>query len=421
MHSNQQQLTPRQKYYPWVVMAACCLYMAGTIGVGTNCTGIFLRPVADSLGVGIGTVSYYSIILSVVNAGMAPWVGRLIGRVDIRRLMTLGTLFIGGGHLLMSAASNLLFIYAGGALVGAGISMGTFMAVTVILNNWFFKNNGLVMGITLSTSSLVGIVANPAVNRVIELWGWRTAYLGMGVLILCAIPVIWCFIRMYPDQKGAVAWGSGTVPEEKPAAAPDPAQPAGDGVSLRSPALWAVLAFVFVLPFANNHVSYFQNVALSCGFSAALGASMISASLAGEFAGKLGIGWLSDRVGIHAALGIVMVMGGAGLAGLFFLGNMPAWFALLCALLYGPMQAVGTVGYPQMIREIFGSRHYPRVYPYMSIASTVSSSLVYPCYGFVYDATGSFVPTYAAALAGLGAALALLAFCSRMARRHRQA
>ena len=252
MRIDPKTLTKKQKLYPWVVMAACCLYMAGGIGIGTNCTGVFMRPVADALGVGIGSVSIYSIVLSIVNALMAPWVGRAIGRIDIRKLMTAGTALIGGAFLLLSMTQNLLFVYAGGALVGAGVSMGTFMAITVIINNWFIKNNGLVMGITMSTSSLVGIVANPAVNWVIEHFGWRIAYAGMGVLILCTIPLVWIFIRMYPDQKGTIAWGEEELPEPEVQTTITHHKPMEEQkIDLRHPALLSILAFVFVLPLSG--------------------------------------------------------------------------------------------------------------------------------------------------------------------------
>jgi len=406
----------RTKYYPWVVMAACCLYMAGGIGIGTNCTGVFMRPVADSLGVGIGSMSLYGIVLNLVNAALAPWVGRAFGRIDIRKLMTVGTILIGGAFLLLSMSTNLLFIYAGGALVGAGVSMGTFMAITIIINNWFVKNNGLVMGITMSTSSLVGIIANPTVNYVIERFGWRIAYAGMGVLILLTLPLIWCFISMYPEQKGARAWGSEELHEEGGTYASQTGD-APVSIDMRSPALISILVFVFMLPFANSHAGYFQNVALSCGFSAALGASMISASLAGEFIGKLGIGWLTDRFGVNRALAMVMTMGGLGLAGLFFLEGSPAWYPLACALIYGPMQAVGTIGYPQIIRQNFGARYYPLIYPYMSIAGTISSSLASPAYGYIYDLSGSFMPTFAIALFGLALSMAMLAVCVKTSHK----
>lgn len=406
----------RKKYYPWVVMAACCLYMAGGIGIGTNCTGVFMRPVADSLGVGIGSMSFYGIVLNLVNAALAPWVGRAFGRIDIRKLMTIGTVLIGGAFLLLSMSRNLLFIYAGGALVGAGVSMGTFMAITVIINNWFIKNNGLVMGITMSTSSLVGIIANPTVNFIIERFGWRIAYAGMGVLILLTLPLVWIFISMYPEQKGCKPWGSEEMSSNE-GTYTSSSDDSPLSIDMRSPALISILVLVFMLPFANSHAGYFQNVALSCGFSAAIGASMISASLAGEFIGKLGIGWLTDRLGVNLALAIVMTMGGLGLAGLFFLEGSPAWYALACALIYGPMQAVGTIGYPQIIRHNFGSRYYPLIYPYLSIAGTISSSLASPAYGYIYDLSGSFRLTFAIALFGLALSMVMLVICNKTSHK----
>jgi len=134
----------------------------------------------------------------------------------------------------------------------------------------------------------------------------------------------------------------------------------------------------------------------------------VSAYMIGEFAGKLGLGWLGDKYGIDRAVTWVTLFGMVGLAGLFFAARFGPVYALGCALLFGPMTATGSVGLTMLINNTFGETLYPRYYPYMSIASTVAFAVGAPILGFMYDFLGSWEITFAAALIGLGASLILL-------------
>ena len=98
--------------------------------------------------------------------------------------------------------------------------MGSFMTITVIINNWFEKNRGLVTGITMSVSSLVGIIMNPVLNWVIENASWRVGCGLKGGIVLCTIPLVWLFIRLYPHEKGAAAWAPASACSVPSASAP---------------------------------------------------------------------------------------------------------------------------------------------------------------------------------------------------------
>lgn len=396
-------MTDRRKYYPWVVMAACCFYAGAIIGVGTNCNGIFMQPVADALGVGRGDVASYVTVMGIAAALFAPISGRLIGCVDVRKLMTSCACIMALSYFGLSRVTHLWQFCAFGALMGVGVALGSFMVLTVIVNNWFIKRAGTVIGIVFSSSSVVGVFANPLLNRVIRTEGWRFAYEVMAVVMLCTLPVIWALIRMYPSQKNSMAWGEGEgETRESAQEASDAPRPFRELV--RSRTFLLLLGMVAISSLVVNHTGHFQGIATTVGFTAEMGALMISAAQAGEFTGKLVIGWLSDRIGVRRAVLTVVSVGGLALLGLLFIHALPAPLALVCAYLYGPMTAVGTVGYSLIVKKLFGNRNYPLVYPYVSITSTVAFSVGFPAIGYVYDLTGSYAPTFLAALAGLALA-----------------
>lgn len=404
-----------KKNYPWVVMLVCCIYAGATIGIGTNCGGIFMPVMAEEFGVGLGVIASQMTLMSVAMAVGAIWVGRVINRMDIRVLMTLSAALIGLGFISQSFVRDLWQYYLTGILLGFGFSMGSFMTITVIMNNWFVKNRGAVIGVTLSVSSVVGIIMNPLLNSMIESRGWRLAVALKGGLLLLTIPLVWLFIRMHPREKGTVPWGAeDEEPEEKigeASAAPAPSDPPRH---FRPAPVLMMVVFAFVFTICMNHSGHLQNIAASAGFSSNIGAMMVSAYLAGEFAGKLCIGWLNDKYGINRAVFLVVAVGMLGIAGLFFVEELGPNFGLLCALLFGPMTATTSVGFTLIANNTFGPELYPRYYPYMSIASTVAFSIGSPIIGFMYDLSGTWALSYGIVLGGLVLALALLKLSTGM-------
>lgn len=405
----------RHKYYPWVIMLVCCVYAGATIGIGTNCGSIFMPVMAEEFGVGLGVVSSQMTLMCVAMALGSLWVGRVINKIDIRRLMTLSALLTGIGFISQSFVQNLWQYYLTGILLGFGVSMGSFMTITVIMNNWFEKNRGAVIGVTLSISSVVGIVMNPVLNTIIENQGWRIAVALKGGLLLVTIPLVWLFIRMHPQEKGSAAWGAeeiapDTSVENASAASLAPEEPK----TFRLAPLLMMVVFAFVFTICMNHSGHLQNIAASAGFSSNIGAMMVSAYLAGEFIGKLCIGWLNDKYGINRAVFAVVAIGMLGIVGLFFVERLGPNFGLLCGLLFGPMTATTSVGFTLIANNTFGPELYPRYYPYMSIASTVAFSIGSPVIGFMYDFTGTWGLSYVMVLGGLVLALVLLTVSTKM-------
>lgn len=406
----------KKKYYPWVIMLVCCVYAGATIGIGTNCGSIFMPVMAEEFGVGLGVVSSQMTVMCIAMSIGSLWVGRVINRIDIRKLMTLSAFLTGISFIAQGFVQNLWQYYLTGILLGFGVSMGSFMTITVIMNNWFVKNRGAVIGVTLSVSSVVGIVMNPLLNSIIESQGWRIAVALKGGLLLLTIPLVWLFIRMYPHQKGSVAWGAEeisaeTAPEDRVS---DASSGAEEYKTFRLAPLLMMIIFVFIYTVCMNHSGHLQNIAASAGFSSNIGAMMVSAYLAGEFIGKLCIGWLNDKYGINRAVLMVVLIGMLGIVGLFFVEQLGPHFGLLCGLLFGPMTATTSVGFTLIANNTFGPELYPRYYPYMSIASTVAFSVGAPIIGFMYDFTGTWSLSYGIVLGGLALALVLLDVSTRM-------
>ena len=80
-------------HYAWLILLGVIL-IRGFAGGGINMTSsLFLSPVSSDLGIGIGNLSIYYSITSIVMVFWLPTAGKLINKYDIRLIAIAGGAF----------------------------------------------------------------------------------------------------------------------------------------------------------------------------------------------------------------------------------------------------------------------------------------------------------------------------------------
>ena len=97
----------KKPHYAWIILLGVIL-IRGFAGGGINSvSGLFLYPVSRDIGVGIGTLSIYLSITSIVMVLWLPLAGRLINRYDVRLVAAAGAVLQASfllGFLVLAAA-----------------------------------------------------------------------------------------------------------------------------------------------------------------------------------------------------------------------------------------------------------------------------------------------------------------------------
>lgn len=89
----------RKIHYAWIILIGIIL-IRGFAGGGLNtAAGLFLNPVSESLGIGIGQLSIYLSISSMVMMVWLPFVGKLTRKVDIKMLALIGAILHAGSFI----------------------------------------------------------------------------------------------------------------------------------------------------------------------------------------------------------------------------------------------------------------------------------------------------------------------------------
>ncbi len=375
-------------HYAWVILACCCVMMMVGIGIFNSCAGIFFMPVSKELGIGVGQLSLYITIQSLVSMFIMPFTGKLFNKVNIRVLLGGAFALLAVAFGAMSAAKAVWWFYICGALIGVACAFILYMPVPILINSWFKEKSGMAMGIAMAFAGVGAVIFNPIVNALVQSMGWRKGYIMTAVIgAVIVLPFVLFVVRSKPADKGLLPYGA----KEGAAAAAVAEQLEGVPASkaLKSTAFVMTALFAGVIIMGSGITSHIPGIAANYGFDTAIGATAASMLGVGVIIGKLLIGFFSDKLGPAKGIIVNLIAGCAGLVMVLFNGGSSI-------LLYGGVillgfgTCLGTVSPALVAKTAFGVRDYNVIYSYISTVSSLAGAISISLYGFVYDATSSY-------------------------------
>jgi len=130
----------------------------------------------------------------------APIAGLLVDKIGARKVLLPSIVALGLGTMSFAMMTPdprvFYFIFFVTAVLGTGTLPITW--TKAIVNN-FDRYRGLALGIALTGTGLYGFVATPSIQFMIDHFGWRTAYVSVGILpILFSLPIAYV---LFKDEK----------------------------------------------------------------------------------------------------------------------------------------------------------------------------------------------------------------------------
>ena len=367
-------------YYGWTVAAAAALVMFTASGVQAS-FGILLAAMERDLGWSRGQLSlaFTLYVITQTTASMAT--GRLTDRWGPQRVVLAGGALLATGVALLSIAHAPWQLYLFYSLVsGLGMS-GAYVPCTTAVVRWFLLRRGLALSFANLGSSL-GIFLLPlAMGAVVATLGWRTAYLGAGVIVFVIVFLASRFFLRDPESVGLAV----TVP-----ATGDFSEPAslrlGEAVRTRNFWLFAA-AFIAALSVGLIPVVHLPAlVTLDRGGSPAQGALAASLIGGGAIAGVLMAGPLSDRIGRRAVVLLAVAAEATAYLGWALEPGMVLLFSFIFGIFYGG----SIVLMPAMAGDLFGRAHVGTVFGVVFAGIGWAASLGVLGAGFGRDILGSY-------------------------------
>jgi len=335
----------------------------------------------------------------VVGPLFGFFAGMFIDRFGPRRLMLAGILVAGLALVGLGGTTTLFAFYAFYLMNAVGNVCGGPLPNQVLLSGWFDGGRGKAMGVAYLGIGVGGMLVPQMAHALEAAFGWRTALMTLGVLmVVIAFPAAY-FVR---DAATSARTAGGTrAAAEEAASGVAP----GMGAVLRRPAFYLLAIGSMVSIGAVGGTM--QNLKLYLTGDRGLGqgdaANVASLVLLGSLAGRLVMGWLADRwakkrvmllIYVIVAVSVPLVALAPGRGGL--------WSA---ALVFGLGLGGEYMIIPLMAAELFGLRLMGRVMGIVVTADSVAEAVVPMGVAALRDRSGSYAPgfTLLVALAVLGA------------------
>lgn len=179
-------------YYGWLILAALFIIYSITNGVILNTLPLFYPELIKDFGWTQDQVTRPAQLLFLMVAIISPLAGIYVDKINIKKMMLLGGVFILLGFFMFSRAQSLMYLIGAYLVFSVGITLAGIIPSMKIVTNWFYKNRGIAVGILLVGSSIGGAMFNPIAGHLITDMGWRSALLVLGLIsfVLIFIPLL---------------------------------------------------------------------------------------------------------------------------------------------------------------------------------------------------------------------------------------
>jgi sugar phosphate permease len=385
----------REPSYAWVVVGV--MFFAQAVALGVRGTiGLLVTPWETEFGWDRAAVSLTASLGFVVYGLAQAFSGRWADRTGPRVIFAASIALLGVGTMAVSSIVTLWQAYAiFGVLMMLGIGGASSPTSAVAVARWFTARRGLALGIVGAGSAAGQFVLVPVMATLIGAFGWRTAFLWLGIGILAvALPIIVLLLRDDPSQ------GAGRAS----AAAGGVGPPMALAEILRHANFWWLALSFFVcgvttsglidthfIPYAQDH--HVAAVTAATAFGLLSLVNMVFTTLSGA---------VSDRIGYTRLLGWIYAGRAVTLVFLVFARDPASLFVF--AVAFGIVDFSTVAPTTALATVIFGRRSAGTVFGLVALSHQIGSALGSYAGGLVHDVTGSYAGFILAGAALSGAA-----------------
>jgi MFS family permease len=358
--------------YAWGRVATS-LALATIGGIGLWSSVVVLPTIQDEFGVDRAGASlpYTATMVGFALGGVT--LGRLSDKFGIMVPLAFGTVMLAAGFVGAAfSGSYWQFVAIQALLIGMLGSSATFGPLVADVSLWFRRQRGIAVAIVASGNYLAGAIWPPALNAAVAHFGWRDAFIGIGVICLVTmLPLTVLLRRRAVHEAPATAGGAA-------------AQPVPPGY-LQGLLMFAGIACCVAMSMPQVHIVAYCG---DLGYGPARGTEMLSLMLAMGVVSRLASGFISDRIG-----GVGTLILGSALQCLSLIFYLP--FDGLVSLyvvsgLFGLSQGGIVPSYALIVRQYFPSRQAGVRVSLVLMSTVIGMAIGGWMSGEIFDLTGSY-------------------------------
>ena len=367
----------------WLIVAAC---FTATLVIGEtfHALGVFFKPLENELSSSRSLISsgYTTFMIGVAISSFVA--GRLVDKFNPRPILLVCATLAGGGIMLCSQIQNTehlrLFYFIAGLGVGA-----TWSVPGSTVQRWFHGRDraGLALAIVISGAGAGGLIFAPLANYLIIDYGWRQAYLILGIITFLLIFIPSFIIKSSPNKVSEFE-DHQLEPNFSPFSS-----------SWTTSKIATTLPFISITFLVCLGELTFQAIAVhlvphatDAGISAT--SSALALGLIGGISipGRLLSGILSEKIGCRKVMALSLCCTAMCLLLLLFLKSTSMLYCFV--FLYGIFTGMVMTAEVGIVGEFFGMRCLGGLLGISSSIAFVVAAFSPYMMGYVFDVTGSY-------------------------------
>lgn len=372
-------------YYGWIIAFSCFLVMAIIYAIIFNTGGLFVKYIANDLDISRSSVSFQMTIITLTFAVTSTIVAKVISKIGIKNTMIIGILTSSLGLIGYSYTKSITTFYIFAIMTGLGSGFATLVPINILISSWFEENSGFVTGIVFSATGIGGFLATQLINYIINIKGWRSAYLAVGILCLVIVlPIVSLLIKektIKPGNNSSKRKQSEIVDIDN----------SDDNLKeiIFNKGFIILLIGLFILNFISiGFMSHLPAHITDIGYNANFAATINSIFLVGLMIAKIIMGISLDKLGGKKT---------------FFIGSC-AFFITFCLCAFSKSKllcilfsltfpiglSLSTISVPFLTRDIFDKKYFDKILGILTFVGMVGGAIGAPFSGMIYDNFNSY-------------------------------
>lgn len=411
-----------KRHFHWIIIIIMMLETSVYGGLANNISSIYIIPVTSDLGISRSDYSLAISMRAMVLFLGTVFSGTVFRRFGVKKPVIAGLLTCCIGYGLLAICDTPVTIGLACALIGLGEAFIGTAAASRIVNSWFHRLQGSMLGLITACTGLGGGICSIALSAIIQSSGWRFSRILSAICLLCTGIIALLLIRDKPSQIGLRPYGEGYIPKQKKHHHEDAHWMGFSMQELRrKPTFYLAIATFFLAGVSiysafSTIAPHMQDQGMSASDAALLHGLMLIFLAVFKFA----CGSISDVIGPKWVSAICMGFGAVGLWLLPYVTTMTG--AIITILLYSVSVPMVLVMVSLVTYPLFGYRSHDASLGIFLAMPNLGSLIVVPIANTVYDKVGSYIPVFRCAsilsIVVLGMLLLLYVLTKRDQKRY---
>jgi MFS family permease len=369
----------------WIVFGATLSMLVAQGPVILYTLGLFIKPLNQEFGWDRASISAAGGIAAIASAITIPFVGSMMDCWGVRTVLLPIVVLCASSVALIALTPQsvlaLMLLFAITGVLGSGQGP---LGYAKCVSAWFDDRRGLALGITMSGIGLGAALVPQYTQFLIGSFGWRVAYLGLGLLtLIVAFPAVFLFIREPAKAKAA----AGGVRVQSPASL-DRLPDLEVREALGGRRFWLIAcALLLVSTVTQGLVVHTVPLLTDKGYSAETAASLMIAVGLSTMAGRLLSGYLVDRIFAPFVAAFFFLV---PCLGIYLLGSTISPVAGIISLGIASGTEIDMIGF--LTSRYFGMKRFGQLYGYLFASFVVGSAIGPYMMGLAFERLHSYEP-----------------------------